>query len=113
MREGGGTSRPSEKPIRTAISQRIARPTGSASPSAGRAKRASDGRSPVRAAGSATVMEKRDMGRTQIATRKPQPLVPAKAGTQGQELDARFRGHERRYRRLIRHRHPAIVDQVL
>jgi hypothetical protein len=23
------------------------------------------------------------------------PLVPAKAGTQGQELDARFRGHER------------------
>ena len=28
---------------------------------------------------------------------KHSPLVPAKAGTQGQELDARFRGHERNY----------------
>jgi hypothetical protein len=27
----------------------------------------------------------------------PVPLVPAKAGTQGQELDARFRGHERKW----------------
>jgi hypothetical protein len=26
----------------------------------------------------------------------PIPLVPAKAGTQSQELDARLRGHERR-----------------
>src|ERR1700688_129138 len=40
MREGGGTNRPSEKPARTASSQRIARATGRTSPSAGRANRA-------------------------------------------------------------------------
>ena len=35
MREGGGTRRPSESPIRTAISHAMASPTGSAKPSTG------------------------------------------------------------------------------
>src|SRR5262245_42005494 len=38
--EGGGTRRPLERPIRTAISQNMASATGSRKPSAGRAQRA-------------------------------------------------------------------------
>ena len=71
--EGGGTSRPSDTPSRTATSHSTASPTGRMRPSAGRVRRASR---PLRAStveteGSAeTVMPTKDIGRPRIATQE-------------------------------------------
>src|SRR4051812_28806146 len=57
--DGGGTSRPLDQPAATTASQISARPTGSSSPSAGRAKRrqrAGEGAPVVASAGAAVVV---------------------------------------------------------
>src|SRR5262249_20807487 len=99
--DGGGTRRPLNKPMRTAISQNTASATGSNKPSAGRRTRADAAFGASRAAPACStpaVMKTRDTARPSNAiSRIPRGCL----------------GYGARARASVRRRHVAIVDEVV
>src|SRR5262249_10838083 len=128
---GGGTKRPLDQPRWTASSQNSASPTGSTSPSAGRANRASrppDGCTSVGARSTVAAMLTGDTAHPSNATattEKPPPRGASQASLEGRGPDRGRSSFEGRARArppqddglsfvtaLVRH-HVAVVDQLV